>query len=656
MIIATAGHVDHGKTSLVKTLTDTDTDRHPEEKKRGLTIDIGFAYMRGRSGQNIAIIDVPGHEKFVRNMIAGVGLVDIALLVVAADDGPMPQTIEHIAILKLMGVKRVVPVISKTDLVNSQQQKQVMVQLKELLQAVELEAVDFFHMSVLHKESVAGLKERLLDLIDSLPAREVKGNFRMPLDRCFTVDGSGTVVTGTVSSGRLEKNQTLTLIGESAPDRGTARVRGLHTQNTESDVALAGQRCAINLSGDLTRNEFKRGCWLVSNPSAVATTIVDVSLNVAFSPEEYRVDGHKRIARERTTRELKLQHWTSAHLHIGTADIPCRIALLDCSVLRKGEVALARLICERSLTAAHGDRFVLRDQSARTTIAGGRVLDVLPPKRGRSKPARLQQLSALNTETAAEALTNLLEINPYGINIDQFALQFNLHPAEIDSLCERTDLNRVTTSRGSWCWSKSQAIEIENSLLATLLALHAENPDQLGVSTDVIHRAQGRSMTMELLEHCLKLLVKKNQVVRIASIFRHAEHQVSMSASDDSAWKKVEQRLLEADFTPLRLTEIAAVLERELEETRYFMNYCTAHGKVFRVTDNRYFLPKTLHELAVMAARLSEEDRLTVAEFRNESGVGRNLVVELLEFFDRCKFTQRIGDKRVVLIPVAEAF
>ncbi len=651
MIIATAGHVDHGKTSLVKTLTGTDTDRHPEEKKRGLTIDIGFAYMRARSGQNIALIDVPGHEKFVRNMIAGVGLVDIALLIVAADDGPMPQTIEHIAILQLMGVKLVVPVISKTDLVEKERQAQVVEELSALLQAAKLPTVDYFQMSVLDKEAVMALKEKLMDLVESLPERKVRGHFRMPVDRCFTLDGSGTVVTGSVSSGKLEQNQTLTLIGEGSSERGSARARGIHTQNTESVEAVAGQRCAVNLSGSLTRNELRRGCWMVTNPSAVTTTILDVTLEVAFSSEVFRSEAYKP-----NPGDQKVRHWTPAHLHVGTADIPCRIALLDCSVLRQGEKALARLICERPLTAAHGDRFVLRDQSAWSTIAGGTVLDVLPPRRGRSKPARLQQLAALNASSSEQALNNLLAINPYGINLDQFALRFNLLDSEKDSLCRNNDLLILSTVRGDWCYSKSQSAEIENKVLTTLLDQHAENPDQLGVGVEVVHRAIGRQLSNEMLEHHLKALVKKKQVVRVASIFRHAEHQVAMSQSDEEAWNKVERGLIDAQLTPLRVTELADVLERDAEETRRFMNHCVAHGKVFKVTDNRYFLPDTLYELAAIAGNLSEVDKLTVAEFRNESGIGRNLVVELLEYFDRCRFTQRIGDKRVVLKPASQAF
>ncbi len=645
MIIATAGHVDHGKTSLVRTLTGIDTDRNPEEKRRGLTIDIGFAYMQDDDGRNIAIIDVPGHEKFVRNMIAGVGLVDIALLVVAADDGPMPQTIEHIAILQLMNAKLIVPVISKTDLVSSERQSQVVDAVSGLLQSAGLPTTDFYSMSVLDKSAVSNLKAGLLELIKSLPHRRVGGYFRMAIDRCFTLDGSGTVVTGTVSSGMLEKNDILTLVSDNSSEGDSARARGIHAQNTEATEASAGQRCAINLSGSLSREMLRRGGWMAADAFAVRTKVVDVVLSAAFSPGE-----------DTTHSKRKVSHWTPGHLHLGTADIPCRIALLDTSSFTYGQTVLARLICERTVTASHNDRFVLRDQSARSTIAGGRVLDVFPPRRGRSQPARLKYLAALNTSTAAEALSNLLELHSGGVELTKFARQFNLLAVEVAELVENKALCVVNTASGKWCLTTSQSGDIEEKILETLLSMHKDNPDLAGVGLDVLLQATNREFDKEVLEYFVQKLIKQNRVVRLASVLRHAEHRVQMSQSDDECWKKIERELFTAGQTPLRLTELAGVLNKELSETRQFMNHCVAHGKVFKVTDNRYFLPATLKELAEIAESLSAADNLTVAEYRNKTGMGRNLVVELLEYFDRYRFTRRVGDKRTVLMTSAEAF
>ena len=656
MIIATAGHVDHSKTSLVKALSGTDTDRLPEEKKRGLTIDIGFAYFhinqdeQSDGGQQVALIDVPGHEKFVRNMIAGVGLVDIAVLVIAADDGPMPQTLEHLAILKLMDVKLVMPVVSKIDLVEPERVDQVAELTRAILKTADIAATEIFSLSVNDRSSVRQLKAELLTQIKSQSMRSTRGRFRMAIDRCFTLDGSGTVVTGTVASGTVEKNQSVTLHADNSANGKSSRVRGLHAQNAEAPAAIAGQRCALNLSGELTKADMHRGGWLVEESVTSQTSVVDVVLTPATSFEKAMGDTSQK------SRPPALQHWTPAHLHIGTADIPCRIALLDCTEVGEGNFALARLICERKFTAAHGDRFVLRDQSARKTIAGGSVLDTMPPARGRSKPERLKQLRALNADKPLDLLNNLLDLNIHGIDIEAFASQLNLLPTEIDELLTGDELTVIRSGMNRWCLRESQSGMLQNQLLETLLAYHDEKPDRPGVDLATVKRAVSRQLDTEVLEYHLQRLIEKGTVVRTASVFRHASHQISMTPSDKKVWEKIALELETAELTPLRITELAVVIDRSVEETHQFLYQCVTHGKVYKVTDNRYFLPQTLRDLAVIAEKLAAKENLTVAEFRNTSGVGRNLVVELLEYFDRCRFTQRIGDKRRILKPAEKVF
>ncbi len=671
MIIATAGHVDHGKTSLVRALSGTDTDRLPEEKKRGLTIDIGFAYFRiepeaqtdaeqtgdeqaggaqTSSGQPVALIDVPGHEKFVRNMIAGVGLVDIAVLVVAADDGPMPQTLEHLAILKLMDVDLVMPVVTKIDLVDPERVEQVEDLTRAILKSADIAATEVFSLTVNDRSSVQQLKSDLQDCIKSQPVRTTRGRFRMAIDRCFTLDGSGTVVTGTVASGRVEKNQSVTLHADNPANGKFSRVRGLHAQNTEAPLAIAGQRCALNLSGELSRADMQRGGWLVEESVTAPTSVVDVVLTPATNFEKTLSDASRKSLLP------MLQHWTPAHFHIGTADIPCRIALLDCTEVGQGSFALARLICERKFTACHGDRFVLRDQSARKTIAGGRVLDTMPPRRGRSKPERLKHLQALNTGESADVLSNLLDLSIYGIDIELFSDQLNLTPTETDELLAGDQLTVIRSGLNRWCLRETQSTMLQNQLLETLLAYHDEKPDRPGVDLATVKRAVSRQLDSEVLEYHLQHLIEKGKVARAASVFRHASHEISMSPSDSKVWDKIAQELKAAELTPLRITELADVIDRSVEETHQFLYQCVTHGKVYKVTDNRYFLPQTLRDLAAIAEKLAAKDTLTVAEFRNNSGVGRNLVVELLEYFDRCRFTQRIGDKRRVLKPAEKVF
>jgi len=295
------------------------------------------------------------------------------------------------------------------------------------------------------RPAVQQLKAGLLDYIGSQPMRPTRGRFRMAIDRCFTLSGSGIVVTGTVASGKVEKNQSVTLRADNSASGKSSRVRGLHAQNAEAQTAIAGQRCALNLSGELTKADLTRGGWLVEESVVAQTSVIDVALTPAVNFDNVAGDGSQKALLS------VLKHWTPAHLHIGTADIPCRIALLDCTEVGQGDFALARLICERKFTAVHGDRFVLRDQSARKTIAGGSVLDTMPPARGRSKPERLVQLQALNADAPFDVLNNVLDHNVHGIDVEAFASQCNLLPTETDDLLANDGLRVIGSGTNRWC-------------------------------------------------------------------------------------------------------------------------------------------------------------------------------------------------------------
>ncbi len=649
MIIATAGHVDHGKTSLVKALTGTNTDRLPEEKKRGLTIDIGFAYLQASSGQRLAFIDVPGHEKFIRNMIAGVGMVDIAILVVAADDGPMPQTLEHIAILQLMAVRNIVAVISKIDLVESDRVTEVGESVDELLQIAGFESATRFCLTTSDQAAITLLQDHIVQLAASQPARHQQGYFRMAIDRRFTLDGSGTVVTGTVVGGGISKGDNVTLVSDSSDHGKAARVRSIHAQSAESESANIGQRCALNLSGDLSRSMLSRGDWLTTHSNAQCVSVIDVVLSPALFVEIHRNNSRKPKQGSVSSALFTLRHWTSAHLHLGTADIPCRIALLDADELKPGQQGLARLICDKRFSAVHGDRFVLRDQSARKTIAGGRVLDPYPPKRGRSKPKRLQILHALDAHSPDDALNALLELTPTAVRLDHFARRLDLNSTELDALANRLKLVTHRVGAEVWGIKRERSASLQETIVSALNEFHDNNPGALGADTVRISKLCPVSIEMDVLEYHLDLLIADKQVVRNAMVYRLVGREATLSDSDQKQWALVQKQLLAASLTPPRVTELATVLESSVDDTLQFLNHCVSHGKLYKVTENRYFLPQTLRALASIAITLSASDTLTVRDFRDQSGVGRNLVVELLEYFDRCRFTLRIGDRRTTL-------
>ena len=383
MIIATAGHVDHGKTELVRALTGIDTDRLPEEKARGLSIDLGFAYQQLMEGTTLGFVDVPGHEKFIRNMLAGVHGIDLGLLVVAADDGVMPQTREHFAILQLLGIVDIVVAITKIDRVNDQRQQVVREQVDSLLTDFGYCDVPAFPVCAPQYQGVDRLREALHERAHAAPRRALDGQFRMAIDRAFTLKGVGLVVTGMVFAGEARVDDKLLLSSKAR----SLRVRGIRAQDRESDRARTGERCALHIGGrGISEDSVRRGDWLLHPALHAPTQRIDVELEVLV------------------TESRPLKHWTPVHLHLGAEHVSARVAVLTGGVIGAGERALAQLVIERETFALHGDRFVLRDQSAQRTLAGGRVIDPFAPKRGRARPTRLAMLQAMKLSDPQLAL------------------------------------------------------------------------------------------------------------------------------------------------------------------------------------------------------------------------------------------------------------
>jgi len=429
MIVATAGHVDHGKTLLLKGLTGVDTDRLPQEKQRGLSIDLGFAYSDLGQGHSLGFVDVPGHERFIRNMLAGVAGIDFALVVVAADDGPMPQTLEHLAILDLLSVSRGAVALSKIDRVTPQRVAEVADDVNALIQNSSLAGAPVFPLSALSGQGIDKLRVYLEDAARQMGERDAAGNFRLAVDRSFTMTGAGVVVTGSVFSGRVAVGDQLIL-----SPRGTrVRVRSIHAQNLPSQSGSAGQRCALNIAGpDLEKSQISRGDWLVDGRAHAPTDRFDARLRVHANEVDV------------------LKHWTPAHLHLAAADVTCRVAVLQDGVLSPGSSGLVQLVLDRPIGAVHGDRFILRDQSARRTIAGGSVVDPYSPSRGRARPRRITWLQAMSQQKPDEALRQLLAQLPEGLDLNRFAQAWNLTEEEAESLFATLPLKRIDDDNKSW--------------------------------------------------------------------------------------------------------------------------------------------------------------------------------------------------------------
>ena len=370
MIVGTAGHIDHGKTTLVKALTGVDADRLPEEKARGITLDLGYAYTPLVDGSVLGFIDVPGHEKLIHNMLAGATGIDYVLLVVAADDGPMPQTREHLELLGLLGLDRGAVALTKCDAVDAARIVAARGEIAALLAGSPLAASPVFEVAAPTGVGVPALRAHLEAAAAGLGPRRADGRFRLAIDRCFTLLGIGTVVTGTAFSGRVGAGDTA-IIAPAGSNGLRARVRSLHVQDRPAESGQAGERCALALAGDFEKSDVARGMWLVDPAAALPLTRFQAELRVPAS-------------------QNTLKHWTAVHVHLGAADILGRVALLDTAEVGAGGTALAEIVLERETLAVRGDRFILRDAGAQRTVAGGRVLDVFPPTRHKRSPARLE--------------------------------------------------------------------------------------------------------------------------------------------------------------------------------------------------------------------------------------------------------------------------
>ncbi|MDE0149686.1 MAG: selenocysteine-specific translation elongation factor [Rhodospirillaceae bacterium] len=642
MIIATAGHVDHGKTSLLKRLTGIDTDRLPEEKRRGLTIDLGFAYTDAlRPGETTGFVDVPGHEKFIRNMLAGVTAIDAALLVVAADDGPMPQTREHLAILDLVGVRTGIVAITKTDLVEADWLVEVIAETRALLEPTGLAEAPVVAVS---STTGAGF-DRLAEAIGTLRAVEKPacGGFRMAIDRSFIVGGAGLVVTGLVQSGILKAGDRLA-VSPAGPKGIGVRVRGLKVQDAPAAEARAGDRCAVNLAGaDVDRAAIGRGQWLVAPVLRSVSRRLDIDLRLLASEAR------------------PLRHWTSVHVHAGTADIPGRVALLEAGKLAPGERALAQLVLDRGICVCRGDAVILRDQSAKRTIGGGMVLDCDGPQRGRGTPQRLALVRAQRRPKHAEALAAQLEVANGGVDLRAFARNRNLIETELAGL-EAPGLVPGLVRAGG---GGGQAAILDRHLaglaeaIRSSLAGRTEGRNSVsGLPAAALPRMLPGRPLAACVDAALDRLMRDGTVERRGERIVLAGRRVELEPRDASLWARIEPALT-ASGRPRTVWEVSEALGIVQSEAARFFKRAQAAGLVMQVSKNRFLTPETLESLANAAETglaSSGGDRFTVADFRDWSGLGRNLSVEMLEYFDRAGFTRRAGNERVIRRPAAETF
>jgi len=626
MIVATAGHVDHGKTTLIRTLTGVDTDRLAIEKQRGLSIELGFAYWNAVSGERYGFIDVPGHARFLPTMAAGVGGIDAALLVVAADDGVMPQTREHLDVLDFLGVSQGVVALSKGDLVPEDRIDSVISDIEAALAGSGLAGADIIPVDSLSGRGFDNLRTALSTLQPK--ARQTEAPARLSIDRSFILKGVGLVVTGTLLSGKIAIGDTLTV----SPAGLDARVRGLHAQDEKVEAAQAGQRCAVNLTGpDIDTDTVRRGYWLVANGGASRTTRIDT---------EIRLGEDSPILKRR---DLPVT------LHIGAAKTVARLVLLDSKTLGPGETALAQLITDEPVDAVFNDRFVLRDHAGARTIAGGRVITPFGAARGRAKPDRLQQLAARRKDKALDALRALLGIPPFHVDMTAFCAERNLLPSASRELIESAGAIGITHD------GKQHAINTEywdrwkDCIAGTISAYHERHPHLPGCTeADFRKTFPGDGPGRDLLKVLLGNLRDTGIIGYRNGVYCLPGFSPSLTKEDEVIWRQAEARFEQAGPQAPTVHELAKELAIEPEKLGTVLDRAAALGSIVHISRNRYLLPKTVTDFEKVASSLGEEysEGFPVTAFRDQAGIGRNLAIDALEYFDRQGFTTRHGNLR----------
>lgn len=624
MIVATAGHIDHGKTALVRALTGVDTDRLPEERRRGISIDLGFAYLQGESGL-IGFVDVPGHERFVRNMLAGVAGIDLALLVVAADDGPMPQTLEHLQILHLLDVRQGVVAISKGDRVSPARADEVERQVRGLLAGTSLEGAPLLRVSALRGDGIDALRAVLAERARALRTRWRDGHpARLAVDRVFSVAGTGTVATGTVFHGRIGRGDRLVVMPAGHP----VRVRGLEIRGLAVESAQAGERCALALSG-VEAAQVRRGDWIADERLRATTQRIEVRL--ALVPTE----------------PGPLEHGAPVHLHVGTDALPARVSTARAAPIAPGASVHAHLALERPILAVNGDRFIVRDPSGRRTLGGGVVLDPFAPRR-RSAADRGSLLTALEAGDPARALAALIALQPGGVPVGPFQQTFNLADDRVDALLREG--GAVVLGREPRLAVSAEALaRLREALVAAVLAYHREHPAALGMEVRDLHRAVSSPLAVEPLTAVLRELASAGRIVLRNGLASPPRHDATANPADDRLWARVGPALQDAGFSPPTCAELAQALRCSPAALSDFLHRKSKTGELCKVGDDRFYTRRNVARLAAVAQRVaaSRPDGLfTAAEFRDAVGIGRRLSIKVLEFLDGAGVTRRVGDAR----------
>ncbi|BCS55689.1 selenocysteine-specific translation elongation factor [Geobacter sp. SVR] len=630
LILGTAGHIDHGKTSLVKALTGTDTDRLKEEKARGITIELGFAHLQLPGGVRFGIVDVPGHEKFVRTMVAGVGGMDLVMLVIAADEGIMPQTREHLDILRLLGVKSGLVALTKRDMVDNDWLELVTEEVREFVAGTFLEQAPICAVSSKTGEGLDWLREELERLAGEVAEKRREGHFRLPVDRVFTMPGFGTVVTGTLLAGEITVGDELELL----PGERQGRVRGIQAHGTSTDKGLAGQRLAVNLQG-IDLSEAHRGDVVVPRETFRATRAVDVRLDYLSSAPR------------------PLKHRSTVRLHSATYEVPAQVILLDRDALQPGESAYAQLRLKEPALLLSGDSYILRAFSPQVTVGGGITLDPFPPHRRRRSADALALLEALDTAEHQRTL---------GLIIGQSLLSGIGH----DELLLRAGISRkVAEAALSALLGSGEAIQVirepriflareafdtlKKGLLEEVAAFLSANPLKAGMGKEELKTRLPRRSDPRFFTPLLAALERDGTVVSDREIVKPAGRTIGAAIATDGLAARIAAFLQEKGIEPPTIKEIMERFRCDEKSVRDNLALLTRNNDAVRISGDLFYATAALDGLREkLVALLKDKGEITPPEYRDVTGLSRKFLIPLLEHFDGEKVTIRVGDKRML--------
>ena len=631
IIIGTAGHIDHGKTTLIKALSGKDTDRWEEEKKRGITIDLGFAYFDLPNKNRIGIIDVPGHEKFIKNMLAGVIGMDLVLLVIAADEGIMPQTQEHINILNLLGIKNGIVVLTKCDLVDSDWLELIKEDIKEELADTFLANSPMVEVS---STSGKGIKE-LVDIIqnmtsDTVNERDIYTIPRLPIDRAFTISGFGTVITGTLISGTIKKGDEL----EVYPIGKISKVRNIQVHNSDAEACFAGQRAAINLS-NIKKSELYRGCVLAPVNSMKNTMMLDVKINLLKSS--------KRIVENRSR----------LHLYTGTSEVLCRIILLDKENLTPGESCYAQLRLEEEIAVRRGDKFILRFYSPMETIGGGEIIEPVPNKKSRANDNLKESLKLKEKGSNTEVTENIIKENSSTLpSINELAKITAMSVEEINSnILELEEEGKITVIRlknDSYIWHKSYERDIETKILNYIEEFNKKNPYKVGIKKSEIKTKFFGKIKQNVFDEIINNMISKNSISQSNDFLSIFGFEIKKDEKYNLIKGKIEKYVSSSEFNFVKLNDILA-LDKDTMSAEDILTSMIELGQIIKIADDTFTSDKIMDTAKkLLLDYLQENNKISAAEYRDLLNTSRKSSITLLEYFDNAKITKRVENDRIL--------